>query len=896
MTENSNTPLYFPINQREAVAQKKANTLLAVDVYTQIHSFVKNAIPSEENEDDDLNANRQHSAILIDGARGTGKSAVLVNLGLYLADIDKTTSNQVHIFKPIDPTLLEDHDNLFLNVIVGAILTDKTVVAAQTSRPEDRACLHKQLQRLGTALEGLQKQREQQGLDKLRSFIGNHQLMQEVHNFFGVVRKLLGKKLLIITIDDVDTSLNQAFENLEVVRRYLTSPHVLPIISGDQRLYHEVTWREFHGKLIKPSSYAKPQAYEKALELANEYQRKILPLQYRLKMPQVSDYLQNNNILLAHTEGSSMSLPLPLFHAWVAALLNGPVNGLENSYLPVPLGTIRSLAQLINRVKELIPPLATSIAAAKLDDEMSIKRALLMPTSVSNALRAFAANYTVREKVNNSAYSAFKKALPAPPEPATLSENKFLAPSREWSRKLHEHFQFDPMGGTAYLVLQAQADWANQPIAGRSRSIFDTPLFQPLKHSDDALAIFAANVDLNEWQLQLKGRAPEGWLARLPTNAILPYPVPELGCAITGGKKYRFAEGENYLENNLLVDLLLNKNFYSTNKKAKLICVGRIVELIITSLLRDINQRDIELLLQRPPFYSFSHIAATKTHFISDNDGTAIDAWQEDTDAELAERDAAIASLVTEIAEWRTTFKIGNLNVSPWLVYNVFNKVMNQAWLFNEPTMFANTKESQIVRTIARVARKTFYSVWSAFGSFEKGAFYELQPVISTVNIGDGEIFENSDLYRQNIAPFYSKNTQERRFFGEQIRAITFLLGEHPLRRWVEQTPKPDIEPAKPIPVPERSGPTSTQPTIADEINRAKEELGKELGVQLKSRVEATTLAKAMRKSKFSVADATALHARLRKEFPHAGRLMNTFLRAIDKLADTTTPPTKSAP
>ncbi len=883
------TQLHFPINQRDTLAQKKANTLLAIDVYSQLHTFVKEAIPSASNDDDDIDTNRQHSAILIDGARGTGKSAVLVNLGLYLADVDKATFDQVHIFKPIDPTLLEDHDNLFLNVIVAAILTDKDVEAAQTKQPEQRTCLHKQLQRLGSALEGLQKQREQQGLDKLRSFIGNHQLIKEVHLFFGAVRKLLGKKLLILAIDDVDTSLNRAFENLEVVRRYLISPYVLPIISGDRSLYYEVTWRDFHGRLLRDSNYAEDKAYDCAQKLANEYQRKILPLQYRLQMPPIANYLKNNNIHL--TANDMPPLPLPLFHAWVSALINGQVNGVENSQFILPLQTVRSLAQLISRVKNLIPHLAKAISATELD-EMAVKRAILMPTRVEKAVREFEKAY-IRGGLTRiaSAYSAFNHALSTPDNTQTLPENKISAYNNAWFSKLRDHFWSDPLGGPSCLILQAQADWYPPTNDGNARNIFDTPLFQPLQHKRETFAIFEPRVDLNDWQRQLQGRAPENWLARLPNDTILPYPVPELGKAITGSKKYRFTEGENTSQNNLLIDLVVDKNFYSTNKKANLVCIGRIFELIITSLLRDIHVSDIKTLLQRAPFYSFSAIAGTKTQFITDdNEITEIELPQE-TNQELAESEKAINLLVGEISTWRRENYIHELNVSPWLVYNVFNKVMNQAWFFNKPMALGSLDFKQNEKTIAWVARKAFNSIWSAFGSFEKGPLYGLEAIISTVNVGDGTKFENSDLFRQNIAPFYSESNDETRFFGKQIRSITFLLGEHPLRKWVEKLPKsttaPDNNPKGKTSTTTTDGQKTPRKPNEIEKEQAKEKLGKALGVQLGQRVTVATLLNALLKSNLSIEQAKALGDEIRKEFPpikSTKRIMATFSKAIAQM------------
>ncbi len=876
MTTDSQKTLNFPIDQRESANQKRANTLLAADVYARLHGFVKEAKLSSEDDKSDPGSQRQHRAVLIDGARGTGKSSVLLNLGLYLADVDKDLFNDVHICKPIDPTLLEDHDNLFLNVIVAAVLSDKTVMDAQNQQPDKRAALHKQLQRLGSALEGLQKQRDQEGLDKLRSFIGNNQLIGEVDRFFREVCSLLGKKLLILTIDDVDTSLNQAFENLEVVRRYLVSPVVLPIISGDQRLYNEVTWREFHGKLLKDSSYARADAALQAKELAKEYQRKILPLQYRLQMPDVAQYLRDQNILLTHETARMSPLSLPFFKAWVESILNGAVNGVENSYLALPLKTVRSLAQLVYRVKDLLPELARDIAEKHLD-EMGVKRALLLSKGVDAALRNSEnfANNAFRKEYLKKFISELPELYGRQAEP----ENAFISHKMKWRHNLYEQFKSDAEAGTAFLVLQAQADWFGPSLGQRPSHLFDTPLFQPLHHGQESLRHFAASVDLSDWQLSLVGRVPEGWLARLPSHAILPYPIPEAGRAITSAKsknRYRFSDGEDRFKNNLLVDLMLHRDFYSSNKKSVLICVGRIVELIFTSFLRKINANDLGALLRRPPFYSIGNIAATKTLTISEDDIKPDDDWPEDNKDEMLERNLAILQLVREINEWEEKYQVTCIEVSPWLIYNVFNKVMNQAWFFNQPMGAGGQDRGQNEQTVARAARKTFYSIWSAFGSFEKGSIYGLQPVISTINIGDGEKFENSALYRQNISPFYSESDADIRSFGEKTRSISFLLGEHPLRKWVEQTPRPK------------------QMEIIRDVFAAREILANRMNVTV-STIETATIdsfRRMIKKRKMNHTQASELYQDLIQNFPGAKTSLSVFLKVIE---DFDTPPTTHA-
>ncbi|MBW3497190.1 antiviral RADAR system adenosine triphosphatase RdrA [Janthinobacterium sp. NKUCC08_JDC] len=770
--------IFFPLNQTENASHRNHNTLLAVSVYERLHAFIKDALPVHAlHPQATFNQSRVHRAVLIDGARGTGKSSVLINLDTYLQSKDLQLLQRVHIFKPVDPTLLEDHDDLFLNVIVAAMLSDEVVREAQARDADGRQQLQYQLQTLGQALESMQSQRDKQGLDKIRSFIGNQQLVEEVHNFFNAIRKLLGKDLLVLTIDDVDTSLNRAFENMEVVRRYLVTPYVLPLISGDLELYQEVTWREFHGRLLEDSSYKRKEAYERALGLAKEYQRKILPLQYRLKMPTVPDYLRNEHIRMGE-EGNRHVFSLPMFHGWVEGLINGAVNGLENSRLPVPLPVVRALAQLVYQVKDLIPALAEYVCENKLTLR-SLRRALVIPGVSNDKVEALQNAYRIGAD-NEAAYKAFIDT-PAEPGPPSLS-----ALAKTWHAVLRDHFQFDPVAGSVFLVMLARTYWdtLNTDQSSEWRSVFDTPLFQPLQHSS-IYTQFDQNADLMDWRDHLQGRAPQRWINQLPSRAILPYPVPEAGKAVPN-RIYTDSSNEHAGRFNLLIDLVLHRNFYSGNKRALLVCTGRIIELVITSLLRDIDEKDVATILERSPFYSFSSAAGTKAMQLSTEDG--MDIFNEPV---TRPPDAnAIKELSTQIAQWRDEHRIAEINISPWLIYNVFNKVINQAWLFNRPLNVGQQPKSTQNYQISWVARQTFHSLWAAFGSFEKGPIYGFPDIVANVNIGLGVNFSNSDLYRQNIAPFYSEDGVVNTF-GKTARAITSLLGSHPLRIWVEQLATP---------------------------------------------------------------------------------------------------------
>jgi len=790
--KNETAQIFFPIRQADSATQVSAGNLLAREVFGSLQRLIGDRYNDATRQSADA-AGHRHVAVLVDGARGTGKSSVLSNLSTYLKSVDKPLLDKVHILKPIDPTLLEDHDDLFLNIVVAAILSDKDMKSALTSDSEARNDLYKRLHHLGHALENMQTQRDKKGLDKIRAFIGNQELIDEIHSFFKAALKLLGKELLILPIDDVDTSLHRAFENLEVVRRYLTSPLVLPVISGDSSLYHDVTWRDFHGRLLTDSKSQRHEARERAHELATEYHRKVLPLQYRLSMPTMRQYFGDKRISLGDSIGSKLTFPH--FHAWLEVLLNDRTNGSENSYLPVPVMTVRAFAQLVNRLQDLIPALEQAVSANDLTEEM-LRHYLVMPDLPFSAIQAFKNTYqsaastadeNARRNAREAAYNEFvdNHATNTLAEPVMRLKGISID---EWIISLRQHFRYDREAGAAYLVLKSYGDWRNQKDQPGDKwaSVFDTPLFQPLLQTRD-YAEFSAEHELSEWNGRLANRAPESWIRHLPDATILPYPVPEIGPLISNAVMQAYAKTEVKLDQRFLAELLLHRNFYKSNKTGVLLCVGRIFEIVITSLLRDVTAADIGMILNRPPFYSFGALAQTKTleSRTPDEDELA------DTNPSF-DLEPALAAFADAVNAWRIDRKLENLRLSPWLVYNVMNKFFNQAWLFNDPDKFA--PKADAFDRIAWVARKAFNSIWAAFGSFEKGYLYGLPPIIATVNVGEGYDFQNSDLYRQNITPFVAAANGASQF-GWRVGAITAMLESHPLKALTDQLQRSTAQP-----------------------------------------------------------------------------------------------------
>lgn len=765
----------FPIEQKEQAVQKDASTLLARDIYQDLAALLADSLNNQPDNDDEVDLYRSHSAILIDGKRGTGKSSVLVNLKLYLEREDPELESRIHILKPVDPTLLEDTDDLFLNVIVAAIIRDKIIARALNCADHKAEAFHHQLQVLGNTLENLQSQRDKYGLDKLRAFMGSHDLMQQIHILFKKALDLTGKKLLVLPIDDVDTSMNRAFENLEVVRRYLTSPFAQPIISGDLSLYHEVTWRNFYSKITKESKIATVEATQKAKDLATEYQRKVMPLQLRRRMPSTSSYLKRKDIKLC--DGVADYFSFHTFWRWIDALLNDRTNCIDEHRLSISADTVRELAQLIFSFKNEIPRLHKFLDSLKTDvlSEYMLQRLIFMPTGAVLRMDEFSHDYRMaqnlpskkhRETARNKAYANFLLPRQEVDERDLASWHDLIISCKQ---VLLHHLSHDHKQTVEYLTIDADLHFSKlmKNPSLKLAGLFETPLFKPQYLSEEtakSYPSFRHQLDCGD----LIERAPYNLVRNLPFDDEFPYTTPEVGFATKTNNSPTITR-----ETQLLIDLLLHRSFYNENKKSNLIYCGRLFELIIASLVRDLEPGDITNILTRPPFYSLPS-------FTGAEDGE-MNTAPDEANIEVS-YDTAVVNLTLQINEWRRDEAIDQQLLSSWLVFNVMNDYFRKTWHFNQP-LNANQNPVKVnYLYLSEVARRAYRSLWNAFATIEKGEVFGLPHIIANVNIGEGEYFENSDLYRQNISPFMNGS------FGRETHSYTHALASHPLKSLIESS------------------------------------------------------------------------------------------------------------
>lgn len=475
----------------------------------------------------------------------------------------------------------------------------------------------------------------------------------------------------------------------------------------------------------------------------------------------------------------------------------GPVNGLENSTLHIPIKSIRALTQLLNRCQNLVTELPTGITDAK--NPMDAKRFWQMPQVPAELIDDFYNEFYAQSRdateKRRFAKTFIKFASDWKPLPALGLSSQVV---KSWEKTIGSHFLHEEEAGALNLVLRTFSDWHDIET---THSIFDTPLFQPLQQSDPDWKRYVQSTDLEEWQEALEKSLPASWLHKLKgAKTILPYPIPQVGVQTS----VKWQSGQSYIsKKDTLLTLLTNYNFYTESKQSRMLNSGRIFEVLVHSLIAPVNELTLRSIANKAPFYATNDLAPTKTLSLVETNEEGLG---DTSNFEEKESLQGLSDLAYEIDKWRERHNLSELRVSPWLVYKVFNKLFTQ--LIHFKTTFKGSDKTHLQASLDLLGF-TFNATWAAFASFEKGPLFGLPVTVATTNIASesSSNFESNQHFKSNISPFTPKlepllklagkkpdtkmtEPQARRTFGAATKTVTHVLADHPIRLWIEETVK----------------------------------------------------------------------------------------------------------
>ncbi len=283
--------------QKEAL--KKIKTLIAKNMnVSNNYEF-----PTKKNKFD-----RYHNAITILGERGTGKTSFLLNLE---NSCDK--KDEFVFLDTLDPTLFEDKQNILISII--SLIADTIKDKPENSKKEAWITCLTELSEGLNLLDGVGSNPLQKDiwddsriiLDKgLNSAHSGINFEKNFHEFVDKSLNLLDdKKLFILRFDDIDTSVLKGWPVLEVIRKYLTTPKIQIIISGDIGLFSKLVRLKQWENLEKLTEFEdKNNLYGTIDQLEEQYLTKILKPENRIYLQSLESILKRkpNSIKIEYEE------------------------------------------------------------------------------------------------------------------------------------------------------------------------------------------------------------------------------------------------------------------------------------------------------------------------------------------------------------------------------------------------------------------------------------------------------------------------------------------------------------------------------------------------------------------------------------------------------------------
>lgn len=252
-------------------------------------------------------------ALFVDGTRGAGKSTFLSSVAGGLI-ADPIIKSRLSFVAMIDPSRVE-HSEIILLVILQHLKKKVSEVIGR-ERTLEHERLHEEwriaFKRVAGGLTLLA--REHHPLNDLDADLfldwgleragDSANLRANLHQLFATACNLLGVQAIMIAFDDADTDATHAINLLECIRKYLDTPQVMVLVTGDMELYSLLVRQHFakslaykaNGSIDADRSFLerdRAQQYSRMLgHLEEQYLLKLFPVRRRLQLLPMWNLLQ----------------------------------------------------------------------------------------------------------------------------------------------------------------------------------------------------------------------------------------------------------------------------------------------------------------------------------------------------------------------------------------------------------------------------------------------------------------------------------------------------------------------------------------------------------------------------------------------------------------------------
>ncbi len=295
---------FYPVNQ-----------MIYGKEFATICELIDEQIKFEGTQSENKNSfKRKNNAVSVFGSRGCGKTSFLMSIK------DKYDKHEeVEVLDVLDPTLIEEKGHVFLSIL--SLIKDKAkrkldnlqkdpswfsecgIKQEWSDKLEKLAMGIPSLDHVGKSLEEDNWQDPQYIMNKgLKDVSASRTLESDFQDFVCFsLNHILKKKVFLLLLDDIDIDFLKGWPVLETLRKYLTFPEIIVVISGDERLFTKAVrkkqWSNF-GKalLINEGDRLNKmgELNDLVTEMGGQYLQKILKPQLQASLMSLSEIFQQN--------------------------------------------------------------------------------------------------------------------------------------------------------------------------------------------------------------------------------------------------------------------------------------------------------------------------------------------------------------------------------------------------------------------------------------------------------------------------------------------------------------------------------------------------------------------------------------------------------------------------
>lgn len=294
------------------------------------------------------------------GDRGTGKTSCMMSFRNQLQKItdteyekavggkneeeNKQTKKGYEFLDAIDPSFFDETHNI-LELVLGNMYR-----SIERKKDEKAELFNKVVVEFNKVMRYMkylsspqEKERFYDALQELESLSVGLELQKKISDLFALYLELMGGKLLIITIDDLDLNIQGAYTMSEYIRKYLTNEHCIILLSVKiDQLVEAIKLN-----IIKSNNVSMDEAHNMAVK----YVTKLLPLGNRVNMPDLEDYcnyeldyIVNGQTVQYHSVKESVTHVI----FWKTGYLFYNSKGRSSYIVPRNLRSLRQLLHLLN--------------------------------------------------------------------------------------------------------------------------------------------------------------------------------------------------------------------------------------------------------------------------------------------------------------------------------------------------------------------------------------------------------------------------------------------------------------------------------------------------------------------------------------------------------------------